>query len=363
MNYHGGEIYNMGKYITDFSTNINPLGVPDSLKKAFFERIDEFTQYPDSYNRSVKKNVSGYLGVKSSRIAVGNGAVDIIYKVAQICGCKKAIIAVPTFSEYKKAFAKMSTVEIETYDFDDMKPDVNKLYDSIEEKSIVILCNPNNPTGSLWEKESLIALCQYCHKKNSMLMIDEAFIEFAEHSEEHTMISLIEKFTNLIIIRAATKFFGIPGIRLGYGIFGNEKLIDKIENVSEPWVVNTGAVIASDVIYNDSYYIEETRKWIGKERENMFKMLAGIKNLKVYHSAANFHLLKCENEELSGEILYHKMIEKGFFIRMATGFYGLNHSYFRLAVKGSEDNKKVVAALKQIFEEESHERIGSGTYR
>lgn len=355
MNYHGGEIYNLDKNITDFSTNINPLGVPESFRRVFFRRMDELTQYPDSLNRSVKKNVGEYLGVTSSRIAVGNGAIDIIYKLAQVCSCKKAIIAIPTFSEYKKAFEKMGTVEIVTYNIDDMKPNSKKLYESIEENSIVILCNPNNPTGSLWEKNKLLELYQCCEKKNSMLMVDEAFIEFVDNNEELTMISHIENCNNLIVIRAATKFFGMPGIRLGYGIFGNEKLVQKIENAAEPWVLNTGAVIASDVIYNDKHYKEQTQKWINSERKNMFEMLSVIKNLKVFHSEANFHLLKSESKELSGQILYHKMIEKGFLIRRSKGFQGLNDSYIRLAVKNNHDNKRIVAALKQIFEEDLYE--------
>lgn len=348
MNYHGGDIYDIVNNVIDYSSNINPFGVPISFRESLINGIERFTQYPDIKYLSLKKNIREYLNVNICNIVAGNGAVDIIYRLVASCGCKNMLIAAPAFSEYRGAAnaASINYKEEVCYNFKNDTFDVDKIYKSVNlNNTLVTICNPNNPTGGIIQKDKLIWLCKKLNDINCMLMVDEAFIEFTDNFTEFTMLSEIDKFKNLFIIRAATKFFGMPGIRLGYGMSGNREIIKNMEKFTEPWSINTSAVIASEVIYKDYEYINKSREWIKEERHNMYTAFSSIEGLHVHKSYCNFHLLQIIKENITAEELKQKMITYGFLIRTAEGFEGLDEKFIRLAVKDKANNEKIIKAL------------------
>lgn len=351
MNFHGGDIYKYNKDLIDFSSNINPLGVPESFKKALVENINDFTKYPDIEYKGLLNNLSKYLKVDQRYIVPGNGAVDIIYKVIEALKFEQVYGIAPTFSEYRRGAERIGInySDLHCYDEEFQLKDGSILIASIKKNSILILCNPNNPTGTLIAKEKIRALLDHMKEINSFLVMDEAFIEFTGDCREYSCMDLIYEYDNLFIIRAATKFFGMPGLRLGYGISSNEAVLEKIKALMEPWSINTAAVIASEVIFKDRDYINNSIGWIEKEREAFKEKLQTIKGIKSYNSMANFFLVRSLNKSLDAFTLKEKLIEKGFLIRVPKGFSNLTPYDFRIAIKDGESNRKLAESLRDIF--------------
>lgn len=349
MNFHGGDIYHLDNEILDFSSNINPLGVPESFKKMLNESMDRFTKYPDIKYVELRKMISNYIGLDSIEYVVpGNGAVEIIYKVIDALDIKEVIIAAPTFSEYRKAaYVKgINFEEIRAYDEARGSLLVDKLVHEIKQNSLYVICNPNNPTGTVTDIKTICSIASALRKANSFLLVDEAFIEFSDNYPNNSMITKLKDYPNVIVIRAATKFFGMPGIRLGYGVSSDIEMMSKIRDRLEPWNVNTAAVIGGLCILKDQEYILKSREWIKKERTFLYGELKLIKGLTVYYSEVNFFLIKIEKNDMNGERLKSLMIDKGILIRTSEGFTYLSPHHIRVAVKDREANIKLLNALK-----------------
>lgn len=343
MSFHGGDIYNYSEGIIDFSSNINPLGVPDSFRRLLSERLEDFTRYPDVEYREVRKKIAAYLGIGNSEYIVpGNGAVELIYKLTAASGARRVVSLRPTFSEYGRA-AKAAGLE-----YVDMELD--SLLTGTKPHDLVILCNPNNPTGKLIRKAEMRELAAAFSGMGCRLIIDEAFMEFTDSYPKDSMIDCLDEFTNLTIIKAATKFFGMPGIRLGYGVTADLEAARAAKAHMEPWNINTAAIIAACCIFEDKEYIEKSRAWIKSERSFLYEKLAEFKELKVWTSEANFHLLELTGGRLTAKQLKSEMVRNGVLIRTADGFNGLSEYHFRLAVKDRKSNELLINALKQSIE-------------
>jgi len=352
MNFHGGDIYQLDSNVLDFSSNINPLGVPPTFKQMLNENINAFTQYPDITYRETREIIAKYIGVNSAEhVVLGNGAVEIIYKAVDSLDIKEVIIASPTFSEYRRA-ASLKGVpvnEIRSYDDVTGKLLVEKIIDHIKPNSLLIICNPNNPTGTITDIESIESIAKALDKVNSYLIIDEAFIEFTSEYPSSSMVSKLKDNQNVFVVRAATKFFGMPGIRLGYGVTFNKEIMTQIKDRLDPWNVNTAAVIASLSIFNDEDYINKSREWIIKEKEFLYNELKVINGLYVYPSDVNFFLLKMTKENMDSAKLKSLMLEQGILIRTPDGFTHLTPNHVRVAVKDRQANVKMINALKECF--------------
>jgi threonine-phosphate decarboxylase len=354
MNFHGGDVYKYKGDIIDFSSNINPLGVPDSFRRLLFEKLEDFTRYPDIGYQEVRNRIADYININDAgQIIPGNGAVELIYKLAASSGMKRVAGLRPTFSEYGRA-AKVAGLEyydIPAFNSNYTAVDMEMLISGIKPKSLVIICNPNNPTGTFISKNIMKHLASTLQELDCKLVIDEAFIEFTDEYPYNSMVGATGEFMNTTVIRAATKFFGMPGIRLGYAVTANKSIAGAVMELMEPWNLNTAAVIAAYSIFEDQCYIERSRAWIRAEREYLFKALGKIEELIVYSSAANFHLLKLDCAGITAEHLKKDMSKCGILIRTAEGFNGLSKYHFRLAVKGRDSNDKLIYTLKKILKQ------------
>lgn len=353
MNFHGGDIYNYNGHILDFSSNINPLGVPDSFRHALLENLEAFTQYPDIQYRSIKERIGIYLNKRPDCVLPGNGAVDLIYRLIGAAACERVYGVCPGFSEYRRAAETTGKqfIEIPAYDAEYRSLDIEMLLKAVTPDSLVVLCNPNNPTGTLLPKHDMCMLAERLADKNCLLMIDEAFMEFVANYPEDSMVGYTEAYDNLFIIKAATKFFGMPGIRLGYLISGNREMLEKIGDKAEPWSINTAAVIAAGCIYHDGSYIEKSRLWVNTERPFLFEQLNRIDGIKAYYSDANYHLVELTSRCMDVWQLKKAMSEMGVLIRTPEGFNGLTPYHFRLAVKDRAANLIMLDALKAVIED------------
>ena len=349
MNFHGGNIYDYNSDIIDFSSNINPYGVSDSLKKEIFNRINEVSRYPDINYKKLKSNISEYLKVDVNDVIVGNGAIDIIYNSINVIYYENVYILAPTFSEYRKAseIFNKTYFEILSFDFDNGIFDLNYFSNKIERNSIVIICNPNNPTGFAIDNISLLNFCNNMKNKNCFVILDETFVEFTNNIDKYSMVRYYSNLDNILIIRAVTKFFGIPGIRLGYAVCSNSIIKNKLEYFSRPWDINTFAVIASDIIFKDKKYIELSYNWLETERIFLYNELSKFNIFKVYNTNSNYFLLKFY--DLDSDIIQDRLLKHNILIRKNTGFTGLSKKFIRIAIKDNINNKKLINALRSEF--------------
>ncbi len=357
MEIHGGNIYKEAKYlglsvdeILDFSANINPLGIPESIKRNISLNINNLVNYPDPNCTELKNDISNYLNIDEESIIIGNGASEIIYLFLRILNPKKVLIPVPSFSEYTN-ITKQLGIDIEYFNLnesDEFKLDINSLIKNIsEDTEAILICNPNNPTSTLLSREEIEALIEYAGKKNIYVIIDEAFIELTMGSNNNSIVGYMNKYSNLFIIRAFTKIFAIPGLRLGYGI-GERQAVKKMWDKKLPWSVNNFACSIGNVFLEEKEYLDRTCEWLIKEKEWIYEHLSKINDLKVFVPKTNFVLIKLLNPNVNSRILKEKMLKRNILIRDASNFVSLDERFIRIAVKDRDSNIRLVKALQEI---------------
>lgn len=364
--FHGGNIYkifrekNIDK-ILDYSSNINPYGLPESLKKEIFEKLFVLERYPDPDYIELREKIAEKNNLNIENIIVGNGATEIIFLFMKILSPKKVLIVSPTFGEYERAIKSSiladDSLEINYFELKEAENfvlNIKNLETELENNyDLLILCNPNNPTGQFLKLKKLEEILKICEQKNTKLFVDEAFVEFVEDWENESIINSKENKENLFVIRAFTKFFAIPGLRLGYGICFNNNLLKKMLEKKEPWSVNNIADLAGKTVLDDENYIQKTKEWIKNQKKYMYENLNKIEGLRAYKTEVNFILLKIEDNLLGKGLdvknLRKEMLEKGILIRDASNFIYLNKHYFRLAIKDKLNNEKVIETLTSIL--------------
>lgn len=347
-NVHGGDIFTEGKLkgikLLDFSSNINPLGVPNSFKENIQEAIDNLTLYPDILYRELIQNLKAYSGEKFSSLYFlpGNGASEIISGVISLF--KNVLIVIPSFSEYEENASKYGENIIFSNLNKDMEIDYIDILAKFKEAEALIIGNPNNPTGNIIDKGKFKKILEYGEKNNKKIIIDEAFIEFTGN-EKNSFIEEALSYKCLFIIRALTKFFAMPGIRFGYGITKNEEIFKGVKKYQNPWSVNSFAEIAVKYVLKDKDYIEKSKKWIEEEKKFMEEELGKIDIFeRVFKTNTNYIL--CKLKEIKGETLYKTCLSKGILIRRASNFRGLDDYFVRFAIKSRIDNTLLLEVLK-----------------
>ena len=384
MDFHGGNIYKVFrekniKEILDYSSNINPYGIPESLKKRITENLEVLERYPDPDYVELRQKLANLNKVNLSDIILGNGATEIIFLFMKVINPKKILIVSPTFGEYERAVKateisgdtvdlscsngdnkniENKKIEIEYFELkesDDFKLNIENLKNELENKyDLLIICNPNNPTGKFLKLAQTEEILKECNKYDTKLFIDEAFIEFLSDGMKESIINTEENKKNLFVTRAFTKFFAIPGLRLGYGMYFDKELEQKISEKKEPWSVNNIAEMAGLTVLDDTEYIGKTLKWITEEKIYMYEKLNEISGIKVYETEVNFITGKIDeklfSEGLNVKVLREKMLEQGILIRDASNFKFLDERFFRLAIKDRASNDRVIEAMKEIFQ-------------
>ncbi|CDM68319.1 threonine-phosphate decarboxylase [Clostridium bornimense] len=353
---HGGDVeevarrYNIDKKnIIDFSANINPLGISEKCKEAMIDSLNNINVYPDITYFRLKKSISRFENINSNNIFLGNGAAECIFNVVRAINPKKALIPAPSFSEYKQAVDSVDgeikyhvLKENNNFNFDE-----DFICDITEDVDLVFICNPNNPTGTLTSREFILKVIEKAKIVDAIIVIDESFLDFVFEEERYTLKNLINSFDRLVIIKSLTKFFALPGVRVGYGITSNTKIMKAIKKISIPWNINTVAVEGSIASLNDTEYIKKTREYMEKERENLYKEIKSHKGIKVFNPSVNYIFFKLEsNIDLRG-----KLLEKNILIRSCENYYGLDNRYYRVAVKSNSDNKILVKLLEEVLNE------------
>lgn len=347
---HGGDIYSKrnipeNKRLIDFSANINPFGMPDSVKKAITDNMDAFSSYPDPLCRELTSEISKCENIAVEYIFCGNGAADIIYRLASAIKPKKTLVTAPTFSEYEEAVKTVGSSILYHYLHEEDGFCLNQdLLDKITpDIDIVFLCNPNNPTGVPIEKEILLKVAARCKVNKTILVVDECFNDFLENSEAYSIVDRSNDFDNIIILKAFTKIYAMAGIRLGYAICSNREIIDRLYSAGQPWNVSVVAQKCGVAALKEQEYVRCTRKLVKKNRDYLMSQLRAL-GLGVFDSKANYILFKCQNPLLQVELEKY-----GILIRSCSNYIGLGDTFFRIAVKSEEDNECLIESLRRYY--------------
>lgn len=345
---HGGNIYKYDKKMYDFSANLNPLGMPEACKEAIVKNILSYENYPDPFNRELKKAMSDYMNLPEEYFCFGNGAADIIFRITLAFKPRKALIAGPTFAEYRQA---LEISGCETVDFLMSEEEgfclyADRLTEQIgEDTDMLFICNPNNPTGIPVSKEDMLKIAKACEISGTVLVVDECFSDFIKEEEKYSILENIQELGNTIILKAFTKIYAMAGLRLGFSICSNKKFTEKIEETLQPWSVSTVASKAGCAALQDRSFVEKTKKYIEKERNYLIKNLCDM-GIKTYDSAANYIFFRCEKD------IIRPLLEKKILIRSCGNYIGLDDSYYRIAVRTHRENEIFVEALEDIVKKD-----------
>lgn len=334
--------------IISFSANVNPLGVSFRLKETLTEHIDAITTYPDREYTSLRKCIAGYVHSDVQNIVVGNGSTELIALFIQTTHPKKALIVGPTYSEYERevSLGGGRSHYFSLTEASEFKLDCSALTEELShDVDLLIVCNPNNPTSSVINREQMREILDYCKRKSITVLVDETYVEFAEDPDEVTAIPLTAYYNNIIILRGISKFFAAPGLRLGYAVCGNHDLLKEINQRKNPWTINSLAAIAGEIMFTDEQYITQTRELIGKERKRICQALDASPNYKTFQAHGNFVLVKILNKDFTSEDLFDAAIRQNLMIRDCSTFPFLSNKYIRLCFMLPEQNDALLNVL------------------
>ncbi len=359
INQHGGDLDSIERLykiprekIIDFSGNINPLGVPESVKNEIKKNTDLICTYPDSDYKILRQSIEEYTGVNYENIIVGNGATELISLFIKALSPKKSIIISPAYSEYEREL-KLTGSSVELFPLtedENFKLNMQKLIQKLDSDiDLVVLCNPNNPTGSYLTLHEIEFLLNFCLDKNIFLMIDETYVEFSDADKQVDAMPLIKNYNNLFIIRGTSKFFASPGLRLGYCACSNKKLLDLAVSKKDPWSVNMLANLAGIVMFKDTEFIKNSKNIIAAERKKFIRELSKLKKIKLYDSQSNFILLKILDNNISAANVFDILIKDNIVIRDASDFPYLGSNFLRFCILSPEHNDLLLLKLKNIF--------------
>ena len=339
--------------IISFSANVNPLGLSYKVKDGLAKHIDCLTSYPDREYTRLRKTIAAYVNSSFENICVGNGSSELIALFAKLCNPQSALIFGPTYSEYEHEImlygGKSSYFELK--ESDNFALDESALFDTLDagDYDLLIICNPNNPTSALIGRESIDRIVSHCGKKNTLVMIDETYMEFVNDCENSTAIPLTDKYQNLVVLRGVSKFFASPGLRLGYAVTSNRSLSLGLKGIQVPWSVNSLAEVAGLLMFGDVKFIKDTKAYIEAERNRMYARLLHIPSLKVYKPTANFILCKIIDGPVTAADLFDTAIREKLMIRDCASFTFLDESYFRFCFMKSDDDDKLMDVIERLF--------------
>ncbi len=344
---HGGDVYGLARSLglarhelLDFSANINPLGFPESLAGVIQQTLGDLVHYPDRRCLELRQALAAYHDLAADEILVGNGSTELIYLVARALKPARALIVAPAFSEYEQAL-RVAGVPV---DFHLTREDQNFALPGPLDPgpaSLVFLANPASPSGGFMPPGRLLEVVAALDAAGVYLLLDEAFVDFAE---EASLKASLGRFPRLLILRSFTKFFGIPGMRLGY-LLAAPDLIQRLAAVQEPWSVNTLAQTVGCACLREADFMAQSRALVVREREYLFPRLAALPGLSPFPGAVNYLLVKLTAPRWTAARLQKEMLRHGIVIRNAGNFRSLDERYFRVAVRRREENDRLLAAL------------------
>ena len=305
----------------DFSANINPLGISQKLRACLTESIDWLIHYPDiSYSHS-RELLAHHHGLDKDNVLLANGAVEVFYECFSLPS--------PSYE----------------WNLADMLPAL----DSLTAGDAVLICNPNNPTGTLIRRTELEKLAEDLQERQIFLILDEAFMDFLDNEEDYSFVSRLATYPNAVVVRSLTKFYAIPGLRLGYALSCHPTCFEEIEGSRAPWSVNAMADQALPVLLEDLAYHQATKQWLRVERDFLFQGLTAFSQIRPVKPSVNYIFF----EYLGQQDLRQELRQRKIFIRSCQNYHDLTERHYRIAIRSHQENEQLLACLTEVLAKEA----------
>lgn len=352
---HGGNLIELSKRIgcdpkeiLDFSANINPLGFPEWLRPFLHSKIEDLISYPDPNYTSLKKKIHSKYGISPEQIVLGNGASELILQIPFVVQADYALIAVPCYSGYKEAILlrKIPCVEVVLKEEKQFRLDMNEIRNTLKsrpnQRALVFLGHPNNPTGVTLDKIETLKLTQ--EFQNSVFVIDESFIHFCTKGSSFFK----DKTENMILIQSMTKILALPGLRIGI-CYASSSICSEISKRLPTWNVNSLAASVYEKSISDEDYINNSKQNIQVWKEDLIYNLSNLEFLNLFSGESNFILIKISDDRNISDLTQELLLKYKIAVRNCENFSGLSKNFIRIAVRTPEENEKIINAFSNIY--------------
>ncbi len=332
--------------LLDFSANINPLGFPDWLRPLISSSVEALLHYPDPECTELLAAMSATLDVPTEMLVVGNGASELLAALPRVLACRSLLLPVPSYIEYRLA-AEQSGVMVEPFVLTaetDFALDTQRLKQALKPGQMVIIGQPNNPTGTLCSREDLLAVITSC--PDNVFVIDESFIDFCD-VDSYSLRQ--QSLDNLIVVQSLTKAWGIPGLRLGF-VIAPPAVAKQLKAALPVWSVNVLAQVVGTRAFQDNEFLPATRHYVDQQRDLLFKRLAALPGLTPLAGSANFLLVRVDPQRIAAAALIKALLKKGIMVRRCDNFDGLGDNYVRIAVRNEDENRRLCDALESVLQ-------------
>ncbi|SRR5579883_2642959 len=337
--------------ILDFSASINPLGPPASAIAAIQAHLASLTAYPDPEYRALRSAIGEFHQVPSDYVLPGNGAAELLtWACRDLAALDATCLLTPAFSDYQRALkafdARVLTCSLHPSRDDQWLINDDRPLDCASARTTGwLLNNPHNPTGTLFTSDLVYRLLANAR----LVVVDEAFMDFLLPDAAPSVIGRVLTDPNLVVLRSLTKFYSLPGLRLGYAIAHPDRLA-RWQQWRDPWTVNALAAAAGAVVLRDVAFQQQTWSWLALAKAQLFRGLAALPGLRPFPGAANFLLVESARSvrEMQTTLLKQHQI----LIRDCLSFPELGDRYFRVAVRTQAENQRLIDGLSQILSNE-----------
>ncbi|MEG3843710.1 threonine-phosphate decarboxylase CobD [Microcoleus sp. herbarium14] len=351
--------------ILDFSASISPLGPPESALDAIRSHLSSLTAYPDPDYGELRAALGEALNVDPDWILPGNGSAELLtWAALDLSKLEATYLVTPAFGDYSRALLAFGarvldcpldlksleagtgnglvTDDLSVSNRSFVSPALSLPVPLVDADRGLLLNNPHNPTGLLFGREAIRPYLEH----QPLVVVDEAFMDFLPPSERPSLIDAVEEFPNLVILRSLTKFYSLPGLRMGCAI-GHPDILGRWQLQRDPWPVNTLAAAAAAAVVRDTVFEQQTWDWLPVARQELFEGLANLPGLRPFPGAANFLLVE---SSISVSLIQKSLLERHrILIRDCLSFPELGDRFFRVAVRARADNLRLIAGLKEVI--------------
>lgn len=357
---HGGNVHAAARElrrsvasILDFSASINPLGPSPRALRIFRAESQLIGHYPDPDCVGLRAAIARRRGIAPDRIVVGNGSTELIDMLPRALSLHSTLIVGPTYAEYARAVGRAGggMTMLMAKQEEDYRPPLEQVIDRLSKHrrrragiDSIVLCHPNSPTGRPSRLKDLHALFALAESAGVWVVVDESFIEYCDRL---TCLPQQHRYSRLIILRSFTKFYGLPGLRIGYSV-SSPAVAASLRRHQPPWSVNALAQRAAEAAMADVRHAQRCLAYIETERAWMAARLSSIDGVSVIPSAANFFLLELPPSH-GASAMTAALRRQGILIRDCSSFHGCTGRMVRVALRKRRDNMRLLAAMTRVL--------------
>ncbi|MBI5776714.1 MAG: threonine-phosphate decarboxylase [Nitrospirae bacterium] len=359
-NGHGGNVYAAARELRrpagtllDFSASINPLGPSPKALYAIANGRSALSHYPDPDCWNLRCCLASRWKLSPDQIVVGNGSMELIHLLPQALAIRHALVIAPTFSEYARAVERAGgrVTLLPAKRREDYRPPLERAVRLLRSNrtgrkkiDAIFLCHPNSPTGQICDVNEVQGLVQEAERARTWTILDETFIEYCE---KRSLLPRLSRFSRLIILRSFTKFYALPGLRIGY-LVASERVACRVRVCQPPWSVNALAQVAAVESFKDQRHARRSLLYMEQERDRLRRRLGVVPGLTLFPSYGNFLLVELPRAHRASQIAT-TLRRQGVLIRDCSSVPGLNHRTVRIAVRTRRENNRLADALGELL--------------